>query len=91
MIIYALLQLVLSLLDLVLGSLDFELSTWEIVVSNITFFVAKIASGCRILAAYTDFDYLLILLGLSIAVATFYNLYRLIRWILRKIPFINVS
>lgn len=91
MIINALLNLILLLLSGVFNALELDLPTWQVVVLNITEFIGYIAAGCRVVAAYTDFSYLLVLLGLSVLVSAFYNGYKLIRWILRKIPFINIS
>lgn len=87
MIINALLSFLLWLLDLVLPELDFE----DVVILRLTELATYITSGIKILAAYTDFEYLLVLLGLSILVSAFFNAYKLIRWIIRKIPFINIS
>lgn len=63
----------------------------ETIAIHIAEFIGYLATGCRILAAYTDFEYLLTLLGLSIIVSTFFNAYKVIRWLIRKIPFINIS
>lgn len=91
MLIYLLLQVVLWLVNFAFEALEFDLPTWQQVVLLITEFIEYIGAGCKILATYTDFQYLLVLFGLSILVATFHNLYKVLRWIIRKIPFINIS
>lgn len=91
MLIYLLLQVVLWLVNFAFEALEFDLPTWQQVVLRITEFITYLASGCKILATYTDFEYLLILLSLSMLVATFHGLYKVLRWIIRKIPFINIS
>lgn len=52
--------------------------------------VVWIARGCQIVAAWTDFTYLLALLSLVMTVSAVFTSYRVVMWILKKIPFINI-
>lgn len=52
--------------------------------------VVWIARGCQIVAAWTDFTYLLALLALVMTVSAVFTSYRVVMWILKKIPFINI-
>lgn len=47
--------------------------------------------GAAVVAAYTHYQYLLLLLSFVITVSAAMNGYRLIMWILRKIPYWGVD
>ena len=92
MIINAVLQVVLWLLELVLSQVEvFGDEPTEAIALVVGDVITLIVSGCRILAAYTDFSYLLILLGLVLIINAFHTGYKVVLWILRKIPFLNIS
>ena len=92
MIINAVLSVVLWLLDLSLSQIevfgDEPMEAVALVVADVFNWIAR---GCQILSAYTDFSYLLILLGLVFIINAFHFSYKVILWILRKIPFLNIS
>lgn len=48
-------------------------------------------TGIALLANYTDLGYLLVLFGIIIAVDVGVLLYKLVMWILRKIPMLGMS
>lgn len=50
-----------------------------------------IEDGCKIVAAYTHFNYLLILLDFVILIDSMHTAYLIIMWVLRKIPMWGIS
>lgn len=50
-----------------------------------------ISAGVGILANYTDFSYLLVLLGLIIAIDIGVAVYHFVMWVIRKIPVASIS
>lgn len=50
-----------------------------------------IAAGIGILANYTDLGYLIILLGVVLAIDVGIALYHFVMWIIRKIPVASIS
>lgn len=89
MLFQGLLDLILWIFDIILDDLDFP--NWVGDSTIIAQFLAYIASGVEIVATYTHFTYLLTLLGLVIAIDTFFMAYKFVMWVLRKLPFVNIS
>lgn len=50
-----------------------------------------ISAGVGILANYTDFGYLLVLLGVIIAIDIGVAVYHFVMWVIRKIPMLSMS
>lgn len=50
-----------------------------------------VSAGVGILANYTDFGYLLVLLGIVLAIDIGVAVYHFVMWVLRKIPMASVS
>lgn len=48
-------------------------------------------SGAVILMNYTHWDYLRILFGIVLAIEAAFTIYKLVMWILRKIPMLGIS
>lgn len=57
----------------------------------INWITAYFAIGAKIVAAYTPYEYLLILFGVVMAVDVGVMIYHLVMWILQKIPFASVQ
>lgn len=53
--------------------------------------IAKIAEGAAIMNAYVDEVYLGVLFSFLLAVLALVSGYRLIRWFLKKIPFLGID
>ncbi|MBQ8921414.1 MAG: hypothetical protein IJ060_04540 [Oscillospiraceae bacterium] len=90
MIINALLRVVLVLL----GILFAPLSLVALPASVSSIFLGAVGwliNGFRIIAVYTDLSYLLVLFGIVAAFDAVLWLYKIIMWILRKIPFLNIK
>ena len=62
---------------------------------DIVFYIDKVSeyfdSGLSILAVFTPLDYLLILVGIIVAVDVAISIYHLVMWILKKIPMAGIS
>ena len=62
---------------------------------DIMFYFDKVSeyfdSGLSILAVFTPLDYLLILLGIVVAVDVAIGIYHVVMWILKKIPMAGIS
>ena len=52
--------------------------------------VKWIARGCQIVAAFTDFTYLLALFAFVVTLSSAFTAYRVVMWLVRKIPFLNI-
>lgn len=52
--------------------------------------VLWIARGCQIVAAFTDFTYLLALLTFVLMLSGVFTAYHIVMWIVHKIPFLNI-
>ena len=50
-----------------------------------------IAEGASVVAAYTHYQYLLLLLSFVISFSLLLNGYRFVMWVLRKIPFWGID
>lgn len=90
MIISALLTLIIALLSVLFAPLS-----WVALPSNVAnLFLSVIQyliAGCKIIAAYTHFSYLVTLFGFVAIVDIALFGYKVIMWILRKIPFLNIK
>lgn len=56
-----------------------------------TQFLDYINMGLSILAAYTHIEYLLVLFGIVVAVDIGVILFKLIMWVIKKIPFLGIE
>lgn len=90
MIIEAVLNLILAFLRLVLLPVRIENIPSDIltVLATLTGYLIE---GGRVLAAYTHAVYLTTLLAFVVSLSVIRNTWRFIRFVLRKIPFINVE
>ena len=85
------------LLDLIFGL--FSVLTLPINIPSLPSSVSEmlntifsyISSGLSILAVYCDLDYLLLLLGIVIAVDIALSLYSLVMYLIKKIPFFGIQ
>lgn len=59
--------------------------------SIFSYVILILANGVGIVACYTHFQYIASLLGFVISVDALMTLYRLVMWILKKIPFLNIK
>lgn len=90
MIINALLDMLYGLLDWITSGLNIPDMPDE--VSTILQSVVQyIQMGIRFIGNFTHLDYLLILFGIVLAVDAGILVYKLIMWILRKIPMFGMS
>lgn len=90
MLIEILLNLILALLRLVLLPVKIE-NLPDDVLTVLATFTAYLVDGGRVVAAYTHATYLTLLLGVVVALSIIRNTWRFFRWVLRKIPFINIE
>lgn len=90
MIITGLLSLLLAFLGLLLSPLSL-LPIPEGVQSVLTTGIGYLMNGFEIIAAYTHFSYLLTLFTFVISMEIALFGYKVVMWIIRKIPFFNVS
>ena len=92
MLFQGILDFLLWLFGVILEALD--VPEWVVAVGNGTIvaqFVAYMINGAKIMAAYTHYQYWLTLLGFVILIDTFFMAYKVIMWILRKLPFVHIS
>ena len=90
MLINALLNLLLLLLRALL--LPLKLVTFPVQVGAVILnIIAAFADGAAIVNAYVDEVYLGVLFGFVLSVIALVNGYRLIRWVLKKIPFLGID
>lgn len=90
MLISALLSIVIWFLSLLFAPLTL-LAFPQTVASVFMDGLGLILQGLRVIGAYTHLPYLLILFGLVAAFDAALWLYKIIMWILRKIPFLNIK
>lgn len=90
MIVSALLSLVIWFLSLLFAPLTL-LAFPQSVASVFMDGLGLILQGLRVLGAYTHLSYLLILFGVVAAFDAAVWLYKIIIWVLRKIPFLNIK
>lgn len=63
----------------------------QAVLDKLATFWGYLEQGASVLAAYTHYQYLLVLLEFVIAFSAVLNGYRFIMWALRKVPFWGVD
>lgn len=90
MIIKALLDLFYQFVSLLTKPINIPQLSDE-VISTFNTFTDYLVSGVHILANYTHIQYLMILLGIVIAVDVGVALFEFVMFILKKIPFIGIS
>ena len=94
MILKAILSLLITLFGWVLDYCDvpsWQFETISNFMAHVETFISTIVTGAQILMNWTPFAYMLVLLGLVATLETFFTTYKVIRWVLKKIPFINIS
>lgn len=89
MIVMALLDVLYRLLDLLL-ILDIPSLPTE-VANYVTQFFDYLAMGAGILSNYAPLGYLLILLGVILAVDSGILIYHFVMWVLKKVPMLGVQ
>lgn len=67
-----------------IASLPAEVSSWFLV------FLGYLADGVAIVAAYTDFAFLMVLVGIAVTISGIVSAYHILMWILKKIPFLGI-
>lgn len=82
-IIYGLLELLLAGLEIV--TLPAKFGTVLLTI------IAKLAEGMAIINVYVDSVYLGGLFAVVVSVMALFNAWRVIRWIIRKIPFFGID
>lgn len=90
MIIEMVFNLVLAFLRVVLLPARIE-NLPEDVLTVFATLTGYLIEGGRVLAAYTHAIYLTTLLVFVVSLSVLRNTWRFIRWVLRKIPFINIE
>lgn len=90
MIIEALMQVVYRLFAILTTPINIP-SLPDGVKTIMSDVLGYLETGMALLANYTDLEYLLVLFGLIIAVDVGILLYKLVMWILRKIPMLGMS
>ena len=90
MIVRALLNIVYGLLSLLMLPISF-IEFPESVTSVIADIIVYVGDGFRILMYYTHFWYLLDLAAIVVGVDAFILGYKVVMFILKKIPFLNLS
>lgn len=90
MIVEALLDVVYSIMSILTAPIEIP-GMPEGVQQFIYSALEYITLGIRILGNYVDLNYLLVLFGVILAIDIGLLLYKLVMWILRKIPMLGVS
>lgn len=90
MLIETLLNVIMAFLRLLFLPIQIE-NLPETVASTIQLFLVYMADGVAIVAAYTHFSYLLVLLGIVVVIDLVYTVYIVLMWIIKKIPFLGVQ
>lgn len=90
MIVNALIDMLYGLIDLLTSGLDIPAIPPEVmqVVASITEYLVM---GLKFIANYTHLDYLLALFGVVAAVDAGLLAYKLVMWIVRKIPMLGIE
>lgn len=89
MLIEAVLGLVLQIVRLLLLPIQIDDLPDAIKEKALEAFLLIVRGG-QVVAAYTHFSYLVVLLTFVLAVNALIAGYRLIMWVLKKIPFLNI-
>lgn len=90
MIIQALLDLIYSFFALLTAPIDIP-DLPASVHSVLTTATEYIVMGAGILARFCNYQYLMVLFGLVLAVDIGINLYKFVMWIIKKIPFLGMQ
>lgn len=90
MIIEALMQVVYRLFAILTSSINIP-PLPEGISDIMSEVLGYLETGMALLANYTDLGYLLVLFGVIIAVDVGVLLYKLVMWIIRKIPMVGIS
>lgn len=90
MLIEILCNLILAVLRVLLLPIQIE-GLPEDVRTVFATLVAYLIDGSRVVCAYIHVPYISALLAFVIALSALVNGWRFIKWVLRKIPFINVE
>lgn len=90
MIIKGLMELIYNLFALLTAPINIP-SLPDDVKSMITTALEYIQMGLGLLANWTDLSYLLVLFGIVAAVDVGMLLYKLVMWVLAKIPMLNIK
>lgn len=90
MIVEALMQLVFNLFALLTTPIAIP-SMPESVHTYLTYALGFLSQGAGILACYVDLGYLIVLLGVVLAVDAGILVYKLVMWIIRKIPMLGIQ
>lgn len=90
MIIKALLDLIYSVFSLLTAPISIPGMPDE-VKEFVATALDYIGTGIALLGNFTDIQYLLILFGITIAVDVGILLYKLVMWVIRKIPMLGIE
>lgn len=90
MIIEALMQVVYRLFAILTSNINIP-PLPEGISDIMSEVLGYLETGMALLANYTDLGYLLVLFGVIIAVDVGVLLYKLVMWIIRKIPMVGIS
>lgn len=89
-----LIELLMNLIYLVFSTLTLAIKIPGMpkkVIEIVAILTDYITSGIAIVSNYVDMSYLLILFGIIAVIDTSIFLYRVIMWILRKIPILGIQ
>lgn len=90
-------MLIQTVLNLIAGLFRLLLLPFRVAnISNdlqakILLVIDYLADGAAVVQSYTDFSFLLFLLGFCVTVEVLDNGYHFVMWILRKIPFLGID
>lgn len=90
MIVEALFNLVLNLLEFIFGWInlpDFPSS----IDAAIDEFIEMVCNAINILAIFIDWQTVVVLIPLTLAVVEFHHIWDMVLFVLRKIPFLNIE
>lgn len=90
MLINSIMDMFIALFSLLTSAIsipDFPTSVTETLNSGLSY----ISDGLGIIRYFTHFNYLLVLLGIILAVNAAVHLYGFVMWVLRKIPFLSIE
>lgn len=90
MIIKALLDLIYGVFSLLTAPIDIP-GMPEEVSQMIATMLEYVAMGISFMGNFVNMSYLLVLFGIIVAVDVGMLLYKLVMWVIRKIPMLNVS
>ena len=90
MLIEIFLNLLLAALRLLLLPIKID-NLPQDVLTVLATLIGYLVEGGRVVAAYTHAAYLTVLLGVVVALSVIRNSWRFFRWVIRKIPFIDIE